>query len=411
MAGNIEYLGNDRYRLRVSVGTGQNRHVFKKNIRCNTPIKEDGVYPREVQVKLAKFVTAVSENKISKSSMTFKQFTETVWLPDYAERKLKLKTLTRYKEMLSSRIYEAIGHIRISKLGPTHLNKFYKQLEEPVLKTTKNGEVITGALSARTIEHHHDLISSILGKAVKWEYIVSNPAQKADPPSVEETERPFLEESQIKEVMVALDKEKLKYQAMILLDIFSGLRRGELMGLEWTDIDFINNAIMINKTSNYTVDAGIYEDTVKTKKSNRTVSMPPFVMKVLREYYTEQRKYKEEKSKKGKLIIENDKLFIQHNGNPTHPDTVSKWWPKFLERNHLPHVNFHGLRHSNASIIMALGFDTVTGAGRLGHARKETFLNTYAHMLTTKEKGVAAAMEKEFSPTNKQRKVYRLKKI
>lgn len=238
---------------------------------------------------------------------------------------------------------------------------------------------------------------------------MSNPAQKADPPKVEESERPFLEESQVRLVMYALAKEKLKYQAMILLDIFSGLRRGELMGLEWTDIDFINNAIIINKTSNYTVNTGIYEDTVKTKKSNRTISMPPFVMKILREYYSDQKKYKDKKRKKGKLLIENNKLFIQHNGKPMHPDTPTKWWPEFLKRNSLPHVNFHGLRHTNASIMTALGFDTVTGSGRLGHARKETFLNIYSHMLTSKEKGVAAAMEREFNPNQTQRKVYRLK--
>lgn len=411
MAGNIEYLGNGRYRLRASIGSGQNRKVFKKNIRCDTPMREEGKFPREVELELAKFVAAVSENKVSRSNMTFRQFTDTVWLPDYAERKLKVKTLSRYKEMLDSRIYEAIGHIRLSKLSPTHLNKFYKQLEEPIIKKSKTGETTTEYLSARTIEHHHDLISSILGKAVKWEYIVSNPAQKADPPAVEESERPFLEETQVKEVMIALGKEKLKYQAMILLDIFSGLRRGELMGLEWTDIDFINNAIIINKTSNYTVDTGIYEDTVKTKKSNRTISMPPFVMRILREYYSEQKKYKDTKREKGKLQAENDKLFIQHNGLPMHPDTPTKWWPKFLERNNLPHVNFHGLRHTNASIMTALGFDTVTGSGRLGHARKETFLNIYSHMLTSKEKGVAAAMEKEFNPSQKTRKVYRLKKL
>ncbi|QNU66945.1 site-specific integrase [Ruminiclostridium herbifermentans] len=411
MAGNIEVLGNGRYRLRASIGTGKNRKVFRKNIRCETPMKDDGKFPREVELELAKFVAAVSENKVSRSNMTFRQFTETVWLPDYAERKLKTKTLVRYKEMLDSRIYDALGHIRISKLSPTHLNKFYKQLEEPIEKKSKTGEIITENLSARTIEHHHDLISSILGKAVKWDYIVSNPAQKADPPKVEESERPFLEEDEIKKVMDALSKEPLKYQSMILLDLFSGLRRGELMGLNWTDIDFINNTITINKTSNYTTDTGIYEDTVKTKKSNRTISMPVFVMSILRGYYSEQKKYKDKKREKGKLLFENDKLFIQHNGKPMHPDTPTKWWPKFLEKNNLPHVNFHGLRHTNASIMTALGFDIVTGSGRLGHARKDTFLNTYSHMLTTKEKGVAAAMDKEFNPHPKQRKVYRLKKI
>lgn len=410
MAGNIVDLGDGKFRLRVSIGSGKLRKDFSKNTTYEGSY-EEGKIPKQVEKELALFVAAVEQNKVSISNMTFQQFTKNVWLPDYAERKLKIKTLSRYKEMLDSRIYDAIGHIKLSKLGPSHLNKFYKQLEDPIVKTSKTGELKKEYLSSRSIEHHHDLISSILGKAVKWEYIVSNPAQKSDPPKVEESERPFLEESQVKQVMTALAKEKLKYQAMILLDIFSGLRRGELMGLEWTDIDFINNAIIINKTSNYTVETGIYEDTVKTKKSNRTISMPPFVMKILREYYSEQKKYKNKKREKGKLLVENDKLFMQHNGKPMHPDTPTKWWPIFLKRNNLPHVNFHGLRHTNASIMTALGFDTVTGSGRLGHARKETFLNIYSHMLTSKEKGVAAAMEREFNPNIKHKKVYRVKKF
>lgn len=412
MAGNIVDLGNGRFRLRVSLGSGKTRKDFSKNTTFEGDY-EPGKIPKQIEKKLALFVAAVEQKKVSSSSMTFRQFTETVWLPDYAERKLKTKTLARYKEMLNSRIYEAIGHIRIAKLTPTHLNKFYRQLEEPITKTVKSGETIQESLSARTVEHHHDLISSILGKAVKWDYIVSNPAQKADPPRVEEKEMSFLEEDQIKIVMEALSKEKLKYQVMILLDLFSGQRRGEVVGLDWVDIDFINDAITTNKTLNYTVENGIYEDTVKTKKSNRTTSMPHFVMQLLRLYYTEQKEYKDKKREKGKLIYENDKLFIQANGAPMHPDTPTKWWPKFLERNNLPRVNFHGLRHTNASIITSiLGFDVATGAGRLGHARKDTFLNIYSHMLTSKEKGVALAMEKKFNPTQEpHKKVYKIKEI
>ncbi|MEN6316698.1 MAG: site-specific integrase [Clostridiaceae bacterium] len=413
MAGSVEYLGNGRYRMRISKGSGKNREVFSENIRCDTPPNDDGEPPREVQIELARFVTAVSESKVSNCNMTFKQFTETVWLPDYAERKLKKKTLARYKGMLTSRIYDGIGSIRIKKLGPTHLNKLYKQLEEtPIINTTKTGETKTAYLDARTIEAHHDLISSILGKAVKWNYLKENPAKKADPPDVEEAEAAFLEEDQIKQVMIALSKEKLKYQAMVLLDTFSGQRRGEVTGLDWTDVDFINDTVNTNKTLNYTVEDGVYEDTPKTKKSKRATTMPHFVMQLLRLYYTEQKKYKEKKRRQGKLLYENDKLFIQANGAPIHPDTPTKWWPKFLNRNGLPHIKFHGIRHTNASIITSvLHFDVVTGAGRLGHARKETFLNTYSHMLASKEKAVAAAMEKEFNPEIKHKKVYRLRKI
>ncbi|WP_051066571.1 site-specific integrase [Ruminiclostridium cellobioparum] len=183
------------------------------------------------------------------------------------------------------------------------------------------------------------------------------------------------------------------------------------MGLEWSNIDYETGTIKINKTSNYLKETGVYEDTVKTDKSNRVISIPPFVMQLLKAYQREQQLFKNEKRVAGKLVEDNDKLFIQQNGKPMHPDTPTKWWPKFLEKNNLPHVNFHGLRHTNASMMMAMGFDIVTGASRLGHARKDTFLNTYSHMLTSKDKAVSATMQEFFNPTKKQRKVFRIKRI
>lgn len=408
MAGHVDDLGNGNFRIRVSIGSGKNRQDYSMNVSYDG-YYEQGEIPKPIEIERNKFVAAVYENRVSKSTITFKQFTQNVWKPDYAVRKLKKKTLRRYEKMLEDRIFPAIGHIRINKLSATHLNKLYKQLEEvPTITTTK-----TTYLSARSIEGYHDLVSSIMGKAVKWDYIKENPAAKADPPDVEEKEMPFLEENHIEQVMIALSKEKLKYQALALLDLFSGQRRGEVVGLDWPDIDFKNDEIKTNRTLNYTVEDGVYEDTVKTKKSKRATTMPHFVMQILKFYHDEQFKYKEKKRSQGKLLYENNKLFIQANGAPMHPDTPTKWWAKFLKKNNIPHVNFHGIRHTNASIITSLlGFDPVTGAGRLGHARKETFLNTYAHMFTSTDKAVADAMEKRFNPELKQkRKVYRLKKI
>jgi integrase len=406
MAGNVVELSNGKFRLRVSIGSGKTRKDYSKNVIFEGKY-DTGTIPKQIQKELALFVAAIEGKKVSNTKLTFKQFTENIWFPEYANRKLKQKTLYRYTELLKSRIYDSIGDIRIAKLTPSHLNKFYIMLSEPGIKKIK-GKGDTADLSERTILHHHALISSILGKAVKWGYIPDNPAVKAEITRPKDIEMPFLEIEEIKIVMVAIGKEKLKYRVIAMLDIFSGMRRGELMGLEWSSIGFENNTIKIDKTSNYTKETGVYEDTVKTDKSNRVITIPPFVIQLLKAYKTEQQLYKNKKRVKGKLLDDNDKLFIQHNGKPMHPDTPTKWWPKFLKNNNLPPVNFHGLRHTNASLMMAMGFDVATGASRLGHARKETYLNTYSHMLTSKDKAVASAMEKTFNP---KKKVYRLKNL
>lgn len=153
------------------------------------------------------------------------------------------------------------------------LNKLFK----PVSDNDKK-------LAPKTILHHHRLISSILETAVKWQVLYSNPCDRVETPKVEKKEARYLDEYQAMELMNCLEAEPIQYRTMITVLLYSGMRRGELCGLEWSDIDFDNNASMgggivdINKSSQYLKDRGIYKDETKNSTSNRVIKLPSFVM-------------------------------------------------------------------------------------------------------------------------------------
>ena len=162
----------------------------------------------------------------------------------------------------------------------------------------------------------------------------------------------------------------------ILLVLYSGFRRGETLGLEWKDCDYDNNVISIRRTSNYTPEKGIYTDTTKTKRSQRSIKLPQFVMDLLKQYQAEQNI---EKERLGNKWEDHDRLFTQWNGNPMNPHTAGYWLRDFCNENNFRFCDTHSFRHLNASILINAGIDVTSVSANLGHAHTSTTLNIYSH--------------------------------
>ena len=175
-----------------------------------------------------------------------------------------------------------------------------------------------------------------------------------------------------------LNKEPLKYRAFFNLLIYSGFRRGEILGLEWKDIDFENNIISVRRTSCYTAGKGIYTDTTKTKKSQRTLKFPQEIMDILQDFKTEQDK---EALRLGDKWVETDRLFVRWNGEPMNNQTPYKWLDNFCEEHDLPFYGIHSFRHLFASMLVNEGVDIVSVSGALGHSTVSTTSNIYCHLL------------------------------
>lgn len=287
------------------------------------------------------------------------------------QRGLKHSTLTRYKE-LTTRIYPVIGHLKIRDIRPDHLNRFYSDLGKD--GANKRG----GKLSNKTILEHHRLIHTVLEQAVKEGLIPFNPADRVELPKAERKEVNYFQAEEVKAIAEALQTEPIKWQTLTHLLLITGARRGEILGLKWNCIDFENNQLHICNNILYTPDRGIYEDTPKTARSNRFITVPDETIDLLKKYRLWQN---QERLRLGEYYEYSGYIFTQDNGSPLHPDSVTDWLKKFSKRHNLPHINPHAFRHTMASMLYYNGVDSVSISKRLGHAQVSTTANIYAHVM------------------------------
>ena len=394
------------------------------------------------------------------SAIKFSAFSE-IWIKDYAEKQLKATTVFNYRNMLTV-IHKAIGHLRMDRIQPHHLLHFYDELQScgkqtkasqipmqnffgtvnnlslskseltrmagvsrqvidsvykksaisfdsackiataikmPITSVFKDSKVINKTLSGKTVLNHHRLISSILETAVKWQIIVSNPCNRIQPPKAERKEACYLDEKEASKTLKLLEGENVKFRAIVTLLLYSGMRRGELCGLTWNDIDFSTGIIDINKSSLYLSGQGIFDDSTKNKSSIRSIKLPRAVLSVLQEWKKEQTLicFKSGTAWLGKRGSE-CKVFTQDNGKPIHPSTITKTFNKFVEKHDLPKISIHSLRHTNASLMIASGVDIRTVSKRLGHAQTSTTTNIYTHAIRTADELAAEAIDDILTP-------------
>ena len=395
MAGSIEKRGKNSYRLTVSEGFDLNGNpmIHRKTVHGTK---------KDAQVELAKFVTEVQNGLVvDGKSLRFSEFTE-IWKRDYGSKELAPSTYKRYCRMLETRLLPYFGHFYINKIRPTDIMKFYDLLEKDtqlVRKKGNNGSKTKKPLSGKTILEHHRLLRAMLHKAVYWQLIVSNPAERVQAPKARKPKRKSYDDEQTKILLENLEQlsiEDTKYKVAIILTVFTGVRLGELMGLEWQDIDFKNGIISINRSSQYLSDMGVFTKTPKTESSIREIAIPEFIISLLEEYKLW---YEEQKSIYDELWANSDRLFVQSDGKPMHPSTISKWFVKYVGQIGLPVINFHGLRHTNASLLVAQNVDIAVISARLGHAQISTTLDFYVHPLLSHNRKAGYALENLLLPT------------
>ena len=395
MAGSIEKRGKNSYRLTVSEGFDLNGNpmIHRKTVHGTK---------KDAEVELAKFVTEVQNGLVvDGKSLKFSEFTE-IWKRDYGSKELAPSTYKRYCRMLETRLLPYFGHFYINKIRPTDIMKFYDLLEKDtqlVRKKGNNGTKTKKPLSGKTILEHHRLLRAMLHRAVYWQLIVSNPAERVQAPRAKKPKRRSYDDEQTKILLENLEQlsiEDTKYKVAIILTVFTGVRLGELMGLEWQDIDFKNGIISINRSSQYLSDMGVFTKVPKTESSIREIAIPEFIISLLEEYKLW---YEEQKSIYNELWNDSNRLFVQADGKPMHPSSISKWFVKYVGTIGLPVINFHGLRHTNASLLVAQNIDIAIISARLGHAQISTTLNFYVHPLLSHNRKAGYALENLLLPT------------
>lgn len=375
---------NNTYKITVSSGYDINGKQIRKSITWKPPAGMTAKQAeKEVNRQAVLFEERVRTGLYMENSIRLRDFIE-LWFKDYANDRLRAKTLDRYRQ-LSRRICDNLGHLQLRNIQPHHLVNFYR-----LLASDGQNEVTGGALSPQTIKHYHGFLSSVMETAVKWGVIVNNPCKRADPPKVEKKELNFLDGDELKTLISALDKEPIETKCLFYVAIFTGMRRSELLGLEWEDIDFEKSLIHIRRTSQYTTKKGIYTDTTKTEQSKRTLKVTPSLMNIIKEHKTEQ---SVRRLKLGDRWQGCNRLFTNLDGSPMALNTPYKKLQQLLKDNGLKQVTFHSLRHSNASLLIFQGTDIKTVSKRLGHSQTSTTMNIYTHQIKEADELAAEALE------------------
>lgn len=335
---------------------------------------------------------------------TLSQYVD-VWKKD-AERRLAPKTFHRYMECLNLRVLPSLGNVKLDRITPIMLEDFYNDLREPQKRVFKykDGRVkeTEYLLSEESVKCHHRIISAILQKVYRQGLIKENPCSRVDAPQPKKKSMQIYELDQISALIEVLESANLKLKTSVYLALTGGLRLGEIMGLEYSDISYINNTIHVQRASQYIPKKGIITKDPKNDSSTRIISLPPETMQLIRELEYEN---KLQKIACANLWKNSNRLFVNPEGAPMFPDLPSKWFRKFLKANELPKLVFHGLRHTSASYLISQGEDVVTVSKRLGHANTSTTLNIYSHSFKKRDEAAAAKMSVLFENKNKIKEV------
>jgi len=232
--------------------------------------------------------------------------------------------------------------------------------------------------------------------AVKWGIITSSPAERVDLGKLPKCKPIYYDDEQIAAMFAVLENEPLRYKTMVYLTVDTGMRSGEVAGLRWSDIDLDNGIVTVDKQRQYVSGYGTFEKAPKTDNGFRTITISKTITAMLRQYRGQQI---EDSFKLGDAWKNDNLVFVHENGTALHPHRPYKWFTEFLECHGLPKITYHQLRHTNASLLISAGVDVVTLSGRLGHGDKNVTLNTYSHIIKSKEAQAANRMDIFYSKT------------
>ena len=276
-------------------------------------------------------------------------------------------SVERYADIIERQTIPILGEIELQKLKPIHIRDWLSGM----LNAGTRGD---GKLSARSVEHAYRVIRSALAAAVKLELVSRNVADAVDPPRVETEEIEILDADQIATVLAGLEASRLL--PIVTLALNTGMRRGELLALRWSDLD--GGTVSVTRSLEQTRSGGLRFKAPKSKRGYRSITIPPNAVQVLNEH---RRQQLELRMKLGMGKLDADALvFCDHNGDPIPPNTFSVTWARAIAKiPGAPRVTFHALRHTHANALIHAGRDVVKVSRRLGHHSPAFTLRVYAH--------------------------------
>lgn len=369
----VKNVSKNKYKVIVEIGYTLEGKRKRKSVTVNGTLKEAKLREAEIIQKYSnKTVNTVSKD------YTFGELSS-LFLEKYAKPNVCKVTYNNYVHLLS-KINNYISGYSVKKLTSYELSNLY-------IKVKKNSE--KKELSNYTMLHYYNIVNLVLEQAVVWHLVENNVNKLVKKPKREKKLADCYDLDELAILMNGLSNESLKYQALIMLAIDSGARRGEILGLTWTNLDFHNKTMKIEKSIAFS--KGEYsEKCLKNNSSYRSVVLTENTISILRDYKNEQESiFKNFDSSKW--------LFLQQDGiKPMYCSTCGNILKKIAKKNNLRELNFHSLRHLCASIQVSEGIHAKEIQDRLGHSSINLTMSTYSHIFQSNRQEVSNKISNVF---------------
>ncbi|MBR2895166.1 MAG: site-specific integrase [Oscillospiraceae bacterium] len=292
------------------------------------------------------------------SRMTLGEWLD-VWLTECAEPSVRPTTLKSYRRYIERNIKPYLGDKQVSKVSTTDVQNVYQKL-------LREGGANGGKLSGSTVRRIHNVLHQAMDVAVSRHLTVKNPTNHVTLPKKESTTKTILNDAQLEKFMDAIKSDE-QWHDFFYLEITTGLRRGELCGLMWSDFDEKKGTLSIRRTLHRKDGGGYYVGDTKTGTGRRTIQLPPSTVEILR-------------VRKKKSISQWMFPNPIHPEDPVMPNSGYQRMKKLLRDAGLPDMRFHDLRHTFATHALTSGVDAKTLSGILGHTKTSFTLDTYTHV-------------------------------
>jgi integrase len=366
--GTIYHRQDGRWVASITLETGKRKTFYGKT-------------RKEVQEKLKIALREQQQGTlVTAPEQTVKQFLDD-WLENSHKQNIRPRSHERYEQIVRLHIIPYIGKVQLQKLAPQQLKKLY-------------ADKLKEGLSAITVTAIHNLLHRVLDDAVKWDLLARNVCDRVSPPRKEHREITPLTVEQIHQLLEAASGHP--QEALFVLALHTGLRRGELLGLKWQDISFTEGTLQVRRILNRVptkmvkeVGQRYIEAEPKTKKSRRNIFLTESALDALKQHQSRQM---DARLKAGAAWENHDYVFCTPLGRhltPGHDALVQL--KKLLAKAGLPEIRFHDLRHSSASLLLSLGVHPKVVQELLGHTQISMTMDIYSHVLPTMQK---EAMEK-----------------
>lgn len=405
--GSIEQRGPNSWRVGVQVQTDEGRKWIRRSLKFSAALSP-AQQRRQAEKALHQLEADVENGKAKATQNLTVRDLSVLWMRRHVIANLSPVTAKNYQHLLDRRILPKLGDVPVEKVTPGMLADFMAEVKaegrivqakpEAELKTKRRPSDVArlaknpGApLSDKTLRTYYDTLYQMFEKAVRWEILWRNPMASVDRPHFRNKPVKFLDDDQAVELLRALQhEENMSFRCAVLLALTCGLRLGEVGALTWDDVNWKRCSIDISKAAKYTPAWGNFVGTTKTESSDRTVTLPAGMMALLDETRKQHEQLAQVMGDRWRGV---SRIVCSWDGTPLHHDTPSKQFRRFADKHGFEGVRFHDLRHTHATLLFASNIDAVAVASRLGHAKADTTLRTYAHALKRRDEDSAQAIQ------------------